>query len=293
VAVAVGLVGAGSRARDLYAPALSACPDVDLVAVWGRSAESVRQLAERHGAAACERFEDLVERCTALVFAVPPPVQQEYAARAARRGRALLLEKPIGADIAGAEELTALAVREKVPTMVSSSWRFAAAVRRFLETDAPAVDPVGGVGRLLTGTHARGTRTPAWRLARGVLRDQAADLLDLLEAALGPIVGLHARGDPRGWVALTLEQQVGHTSQASLYAGVTTGADVAYVAVTGPRGTAEVEAIGAVGPDAHQRMVAEFAHAVAGGRSHRLDIEHGLHLQRLVESAETDLALHG
>jgi predicted dehydrogenase len=241
----------------------------------------------------CERFEDLIERCDAVVFAVPPPVQQEYAVQAARRGLGLLLEKPIGGDIAGAEELTSVAVRDKVPTMVSLAWRFSAEIRRFLETDVPAVEPVGGVSRVLTGAQVRGAPVPAWRKARGVLRDQGADLFDLLEAALGPIVGLHARGDPRGWTALTLDHQVGRFSQASLYAGVTKGPDVAFVQVTGPRGSAEVEALGAVGPDAYPEMVAEFARSVADGRSHHLDIEHGLHLQRLVEAAETDLALHG
>jgi predicted dehydrogenase len=293
MAVAVGLVGVGSRARDAYGPALSACPDVDFVAVWGRSPEPLQQLAERHGAAPCERFEDLIERCDAVVFAVPPPVQQEYAVQAARRGLGLLLEKPIGGDIAGAEELTSVAVRDKVPTMVSLAWRFSAEIRRFLESDVPAVEPVGGVSRVLTGAQVRGAPVPAWRKARGVLRDQGADLFDLLEAALGPIVGLHARGDPRGWTALTLDHQVGRFSQASLYAGVTKGPDVAFVQVTGPRGSAEVEALGAVGPDAYPEMVAEFARSVADGRSHHLDIEHGLHLQRLVEAAETDLALHG
>ncbi|SFL71260.1 Gfo/Idh/MocA family protein [Geodermatophilus ruber] len=293
MAVPVGLAGTGRRASEVYAPALSACPDVDFVGVWGRSPEPVRQLAERYGAAPCERFEDLVERCRAVVFAVPPPVQAEYAERAARHGRGLLLEKPIGGDIAGAEELTSVAVREKVPTMVSLTWRFTDDVRRFLENDVPDVEPVGGTGRLLTGTHARGAATPTWRLARGVLRDQGPDLLDLLEAALGPIAGMHARGDPRGWTAMTLEHRVGRVSQATLYAGRTRGPDVAFVEVTGPKGTADVEAIGAVTPDSHRRMVAEFARAVSDGRSHQFDIEHGLHLQRLVESAETDLVLHG
>jgi predicted dehydrogenase len=293
VAVAVGLVGAGSRARDVYAPALSTCPDVDVVAVWGRSGDPVQRLAERHGAAPCERFEDLIERCTAVVLAVPPPVQEEYAARAARRGRALLLEKPVGGDIAGAEELTSLAVRQKVPTMVSLMWRFAADVRRFLETDAPAVDPVGGVGRVVTGTHVRGVPMPARRLAPGVLRDRAADLFDLLEAALGPIVGMHARGDLRGWMGMMLDHQVGHLSEASLYAGVTEGADVAFV---GGHRTA-----GDRGGRGQRRRGARRARADGGRvrpgrdrrRSHPLDIEHGLHLQRLVEAAETDLALHG
>jgi predicted dehydrogenase len=293
MAVAVGLVGAGRRAGEVFAPALTACPEVDLVAVWGQSTDAVQRLAERHGAAPCERFEDLVEGCAAVVFAVPPPVQQEYATRAATAGRALLLETSIGADIAGAEELTSVAVREKVPTMVALTWRFAPAVRRFLETDVPDVEPVGGTGRLLTGTHAPGAATPAWRLTRGVLRDQGADLFDLLEAALGPIAGMHAHGKPQGWVGLAIDHQGGRFSQASLFAGITDGTDLAVVEVGGPRGTAAVEAIGAVGPDAHQQMLAEFAQAVTDGRSHRLDIEHGLHLQRLVEAADTDLMLHG
>jgi predicted dehydrogenase len=293
VAVAVGLVGAGRRAAEVYAPALSASPEVDFVAVWARSPRPVQALAERHGAAACEHFEDLIERCAAVVFAVPPPVQETYAARAARQGKGLLLEKPLGGDIAGAEELTSTVVRAKVPTMVALAWRFSDEVRRFLETDAPAVEPVGAVGRLVVGPHGGGAPAPAWRQARGVLRDQGADLFDLLEAALGNIVGMHAHGDPRGWVGMSFDHQVGRFSQASLYGGQKDGPEVAFVEVNGPRGSADVEALGALGPDARRRMVAEFAQAVTDGRSHQLDAEHGLHLQRLVEAAETDLVLHG
>jgi predicted dehydrogenase len=277
----------------VYAPALSACPDVDFVAVWGRSPERVQPLAQHYGAVPCVRFEDLLERCAAIVFAVPPPVQQEYAGRAARHGLGLLLEKPIGEDIAGAEELTSVAVREKVPTMVALPWRFTAEVRRFVETDVPAVDPVGGTGRRFTRPHAPGGPTPAWRLARGVLRDQAADLLDLLEAALGTVVGLHAHGYRQDWVGMMLDHQVGRFSEASLYAGLTDGGDRAEVEVIGRRGTTQITAAAAVGPESHQQMVADFAGAVRDGRSHQLDVEHGLHLQRLVEAAESDLLLHG
>lgn len=293
VAVAVGLVGAGRRAREVYAPALEACSDVEFSGVWARTPEPVREVAEGHGTAPCRTFEELLDRCEAVVFAVPPPVQQELGTLAARRHRALLLEKPIGGDLAGAEELTALAVREHVPTMVALTWRFTTAVRRFLEQDAPAAEPVGGTARLLTSAQARQAASPTWRRAGGVLRDHGADLLDLLEAALGPIVGLHAHGDARGWTGLSLDHQVGRFSEASVYAGRLRGPDVAFVEVSGPHGTADVEALGAVGPEAHQRMLAEFAQAVTERRSHRLDVEHGLHLQRMVEAAETDLVLHG
>jgi predicted dehydrogenase len=209
-----------------------------------------------------------------------------------QHGCAVLLEKPIAGDVAGAEQLTSVALRQKVPTMVALAWRYTEEVRRFLATDVPDVDPVGGVGRVLSGTPDRGA--PAPPRSRGVLRTHAADLLDLLEAALGPVVGMHAHGDPRTWVGMSLDHSVGRFSEASLYGGRTTGAtDIAFVEVSGPRGTADVEALAGLGPSAYQRMVAEFAGTVAEGRSHSLGIEHGLHLQRLVESAETDLVLHG
>lgn len=63
--------------------------------------------------------------------------------------------------------------------------------------------------------------------------------------------------------------------------------------ISGPRGTSQVEALSAVGLDSHRQMVTEFAQAVTDGRSRQLDIQHGLHLPRLVEAAETDLMLHG
>jgi predicted dehydrogenase len=91
---------------------------------------------------------------------------------------------------------------------------------------------------------------------------------------------------------MMLDHQVGRFSEASLYAGLTDGGDRAEVEVIGRRGTAQVEA-GTVGPGPYEQMVAEFARAVTDGRPHRLDVEHGLHLQRLVESAESDLLLHG
>jgi predicted dehydrogenase len=291
--IPVGLVGAGTRAAEVYAPALETCPEVDFVAVWAHSAEPVRRLAERHGAVPCARFEDLLKRCSAVVFAVPPPVQVELATTASRHGCALLLEKPIGGDVAGAEQLTSAALRQKVPTMVALAWRHTEDVRRFLATDVPDVDPVGGVGRVLSGTPDDGAPAPPWRRARGILRTYAADLFDLLEAALGPVVGMHAHGDPRTWVGMSLDHSVARFSEASIYGGRMRGTDVAFVEVSGPRGTADVEALGGLGPSAYQRMVAEFAGTVTDGHSHGLGIEHGLHLQRLVESAETDLVLHG
>lgn len=103
--VATGLVGAGYWARQVHAPMLAAGPETRLAAVWARRADAARTLAETHGAQAVPAFDDLLDRCEAVAFAVPPDVQAELAIRAARAGRAVLLEKPIAVTVERARAL--------------------------------------------------------------------------------------------------------------------------------------------------------------------------------------------
>ncbi|MFD8008034.1 Gfo/Idh/MocA family protein, partial [Streptomyces mirabilis] len=103
--VKVGLVGAGPWARAVHARVLAAGPETRLTAVWARRAEAARETAEPHGAAAVTRFEELLDGCEAVAFAVPPAVQAELAPLAAKAGKALLLEKPLGVDLASARRL--------------------------------------------------------------------------------------------------------------------------------------------------------------------------------------------
>jgi len=44
-------------------------------------------------------------------------------------------------------------------------------------------------------------------------------------------------------------------------------------------------------PDAHRTMYAEFVDAIGRGGPPPLDASHGLHLQRVIESADTDVLL--
>ena len=53
--------------------------------------------------------------------------------------------------------------------------------------------------------------------------DVGPHLLDLLEAALGEIVGVQASGDALGWVSLICTHRVGVTSSGSLCCSAATG----------------------------------------------------------------------
>jgi hypothetical protein len=121
-----------------------------------------------------------------------------------------------------------------------------------------------------------------------VLRDEGADLLDLQEAALGPIVGVEAYGDPHGWIGIRLEHQVGRGSAATLSA-VTEDVFRAEVEVFGPGGEAVLDCSHASGPESYRAMYDEFVTAVHEDVAPALDANHGLHLQRVIESAETDI----
>jgi predicted dehydrogenase len=289
VALTVGLVGTGRRASEVHAPTLAGSTDLEFGGIWGRTSAAARALAERYGVPVYDRFDDLVQHVDAVVFSIPPAAQAEYAADAVRHGKAILVERPIAGDLAGADALALAVERSGVVSQVALMWRYSPAVRTFLRTAAPETAPVGGAGRLVSGVLAPGSGVSAWRAERGVLRDQGPDLLDLLDAALGPVAAVRGHGDPQGWVGLLLEQPVGHFSEVSMYALAPPGVREARVEVFGPEGHADLDCSDVVGPLTYERMYAEFAEAVRDGSPHELDIRRGRHIQQVIEAAETDL----
>jgi predicted dehydrogenase len=289
VVVAIGLAGAGRRAAQVYAPYLASCSAARFAGIWARSPDAMGKLAANYGVPAYERFDDLLEHCGAVAFAIAPAAQAEYAPIAARRGKAVLLERPVASDLSGCEQVVEAVDASGVVSQVALVWRFASAVRRFLRTDAPQVHPVGGAGKVVSGVLAAGSGASSWRIERGVLKEHGPDLVDLLDAALGPVVGVDAHGDPRGWVGLQLEHQVGHFAEASLYATSAPGLHRADVEVFGPGGAADIDCVAAVGELTYQTMFREFAEAVEARTSPELDVHRGLHLQRVIEAAETNL----
>ncbi|MGI5228018.1 Gfo/Idh/MocA family protein [Actinoallomurus sp. CA-142502] len=285
--VSVGLAGAGRSAAELYAPSLTSAPASRFAGVWSRSPETARSLAARYSVPSFGGFAEMLDHCDAVAFAVPPAAQPSLAATAAGRHVALLLSRPIAGDLAGAEEL-AEAVADDVVSQVALTWRYAPAVRTYLGTQVKRARPIGGTARLISATLA--SDAPAWRAERGVLMDVGVDVVDLLDAALGHTALVRAHGDPRGWVGLLLEHEGGRYSEASLLA--TAPADQparAEIEIFGPGGSAVIDCGDVTEREAVGTMVEEFADAVGHRRPHPLDVRHGLHLQRLLDAAETDL----
>ena len=289
MSVAIGLAGAGRRAAEAHAPLLASSPHVRFAGVWGRTPGLAQQLAWSYDVTAYARYGDLLDHCDAVAFAVPAGPQASLAVAAVQRGRAVLLELPIGGDLADAEQLVDAVDKAGVISQVALTWRYSRRVRAFLGGAVPQARPLGGSGRLVSSVLARDPQTLQDRIERGVLLDQGPDLVDLLDAALGHVVGVRAHGDPLGWVGLLLEHAGGRFSEASLCATADVERDRAEVEVFGPGGAAAVDCVGAVGPDTYDTMIREFANAVEHSTPHALDARRGLHLQEVLGRAESDL----
>ena len=127
----------------------------------------------------------------------------------------------------------------------------------------------------------------------GVLRNLGPHLIDLLEAALGPIQQVRASGDPAGWIGLRIEHTGDRFSEASLTATADVTIPRADIEIFGSGGSAAVEAEAAVGPGTYATMYREFAAAVTSGTSPGLDARHGLRLLEITEGAQADLMRPG
>jgi predicted dehydrogenase len=288
--VRTGLVGAGPWASVMHAPLLAGGPGTSLEAVWARREDAATELAQKYGAAVAGSFEELLERCDAIAFAVPPDVQAALAPRAAKAGRHLLLEKPLAFSLADAERLADAVDEAGVRTLLFLTNRFTAEGREFVRRAAEA-QPQAAQARSLGGGSLPGSlfATP-WRVARGALLDLGPHVLDLLVTALGPVAEISATGDPTRVVALTTRHESGLLGQALL--SITTadgeGALVCHLhTASGP-----VVFDSRTVTDQAQVMstiAREFSTSVRTGVPHELDVHRGLMLQRLLGHAEATL----
>jgi len=287
--VRVGLVGAGPWAELVHAPIFAAGPETRLVGIWARRPEAAAALAARHDSEPIDRVEDLFERCEAVVFSVPPAVQAPIAIEAARHGCALVLEKPIAADLEMAERLTEAVEEAGVPSMIVLTWRYTALVREFLAA-AASFDAYGGRGEFLAGGLLDGPFRTPWRFEAGPLLDLGPHVIDLLDAALGPVVEVDAAAS-RGerWVTLELGHESGAVSQAVVCSHTALDPSRTGAQLYGEAGVLEVDCVRATGPEAFATVRAELAGLVRDGGTHPLAVGRGLHLQRIIDRAQRRL----
>jgi hypothetical protein len=127
-----------------------------------------------------------------------------------------------------------------------------------------------------------------WRLEHGALLDLGPHVIDLLDAALGPVVRIRAHGDPTRWIGLLLDHGSGAVSEASLSMRSPVDPARATLEIHTATGVVDLDASAVAGPAAFTTVVDELIETAAGV-PHPLDVGRGLHLQRLLDAARHDL----
>lgn len=294
--IRMGLVGAGPWANVFTGPLLAAGPHLVLDAVWARRPDATQALAGRLGATAVASIDELIDRCDAVAFAVPPDVQADLAATVAAAGRPVLLDKPIGMTLAQAERLAGTIEQAGVVSQVVLTNRYLPAMREFL-ADAAEFVAHGASAAFLGGGAMEGHYfgTP-WRLAEGGLLDLGPHVFDALDAAVGTIVEVSAKGDPLGTVVATCTHRNGVVSSAVMSGTTPVEPSGLSLQLFGRSGRLAIDTGWADPAQAQQQFGAamrtiaeEFAAAVRSGVPHPLDATRGLHLSRLVQQASDSL----
>jgi predicted dehydrogenase len=291
----IGLVGAGPWANLFTGPMLASSTSLHLAGVWARRPEAAASLATTLATQPFDDIDALLDQVDALAFAVPPDVQADIGARAARAGKALLLDKPIGVTLSQATSLADAVGQAGVVTQVLLTNRYLPAMREYL-AQLDGFDGYGARASFFGNGCIPGTyfATP-WRLEQGGLLDLGPHVFDALEASLGPILDVDARGDRMGMVFLTCTHADGRISQASLSATTDVSGGL-QVEVYGRAGRVALD-VGAMSPEENAAQFAaaqhtvcdEFAACVRSGTPHPLDAQRALGLQRLIDRAGAQL----
>jgi predicted dehydrogenase len=283
-----GLVGTGYWARETHAPAITAAPEADLVAVWGRDVGAATSLATTVGATAYADFDDFLAQVDAVCFAVPPHVQAELAVRAAGAGRHLLLEKPVALDLARGRALLAAVREHDVAAVVFFTHLFTPAVRTWFDEVGVQGPWSGGqavwLGSALTDDNPFNT---PWRREHGGLWDVGPHAVAALTRTLGPITSVTVdRGEP-DLTFLVLHHENGATSSATLTLSAPDAADGFSLQLWGAAGRSDLPIDEVDSTDALTVAVTELTEmARTGRREHPSDLPFGLAVQHVLDRAQ-------
>jgi predicted dehydrogenase len=292
-----GLVGTGYWARVTHAAAIASAPGATLDAVWGRDPEKAGALAALHGAvpfAGEDAIDEFLDSVDAVAFSVPPYVQAPIAARAARAGKHLLLEKPIALSDAEADALVDAVDKAGVASVVFFTLRFNGEIRAWL-TDENARG--GWSGRGWSGGHAEWIGsvfspdspfdTP-WRREKGGLWDVGPHVLSLLWASLGPVTGVTAVHGAADLTHMVLTHESGASSTATVTLSAPPAASATNLYVWGEAGRSIMPSTGWDPVECLRVALSELiAMADSGQVSHPCDVRFGREVHRVLAAAAT------
>ena len=192
-----GIIGCGAIAANSFAPSLLKSSSADLVAVCRRDAAKARDFAQRFGdCTAYAAVDDLLAdgQVDAVVVATPTDTHCEYTELAARHGKHVLCEKPMGHNAAECRRMIEACRQAGVKLGVAYRRRLFPQVLKAKELIAE-----GRIGKIVCGrTHYSGwteVRAGEWRIdpdIGGAMMEMAVHRLEVLLNFTGPPTAVSA-----------------------------------------------------------------------------------------------------
>jgi predicted dehydrogenase len=199
--IRLGIVGC-NYGRLVHLPAFRNDPRCVVVALAGTDQARAAELARQSGIpTAFGNWEDMLKRADidAVSIATPPDIQPAIAVRALERDKAVFVEKPMAADLAGAAEMLHAAQSATTIAMIDFNFTELLAWKKAKEL----IDQ-GALGRLRhvvvtwnVENQSTKLRLKNWKTAAaaggGALGNLASHSMHYLEWFCGPIAELSAR----------------------------------------------------------------------------------------------------
>jgi predicted dehydrogenase len=285
-----GLAGTGFWARATHAPALAATEGVEFAAVWGRDRQATAELAAAYQVVPHHEESAFLDDVDAVAFAVPPDVQAPFAARAARAGKHLLLEKPVALAEAEADALVGAVEEAGVASVVFFTHRFHPRVRAWLaEATADGGWMAGAAVWLGSSLSPASPFNTPWRRGYGALWDLGPHLVSLLWASLGPVTSVTAEAGLADVTHLVLRHENGATSTATVTQAAAQAADDPQAYLWGPAGRSAAPLL--VDPVTQLRtaLTELAANARSGQAGHPCDVRFGRDVGRVLAQAQRQM----
>ena len=125
--IKIGVLGAG-KIGTLHAKVLTKTPEFELVSVCDTNLWRAQFAAWQSNAVAMRDYRDVIQKCDAVIVAVPTPLHLELGLAALKAGKHTLIEKPLATSVDEAKQLLAAAEANGAVLMVGHVERFNPAV---------------------------------------------------------------------------------------------------------------------------------------------------------------------
>lgn len=193
--VKIGIIGCGKVAH-LHAAALKNIKQAAFTAVYSRDTNKANSFAEKYQVKAYSDLDEMLESkdVECVIICTPHPNHASIAVNAARKGKHILVEKPLAASLEDCDAMIKEAKMNKVTLGMVSQRRFYAPVQRLKKaiTEGKIGLPVLGTVNILGWRDETYYKSDPWRGSwekegGGVLVNQAPHLIDLFQWFMGDV----------------------------------------------------------------------------------------------------------